>query len=524
MKNTITRLELKCINHHLNRGVIAELILKLGIKRYIIVYNTKRKEKNQRMIGRTKQIKELNELYNSNKAELVAIYGRRRIGKTYLVDETFKGRITFRHAGLSPIDEKKSGMLKAQLEHFYYSLLLQGMKKTKKPTNWLEAFYMLEKYLEENDDGSRQVVFLDELPWMDTPRSGFMTAFEGFWNTWGCHRDNLMVVVCGSANSWILDKLINNHGGLYNRVTYEIKLEPFTLHECEKFYESKNIKLSRYDIIQSYMILGGIPYYMNYFQRGMSLAQNIDNILFAKHGKLINEYNRLFASIFHNPDLMKQIVGLLYTKNAGYTRSEISEKIKLKDGSTLTQGLNALIASDFVVKYIPFGKGKREHYKLVDPFCMFYLHFVENSKNINENFWQQNLSTQAVVSWRGYAFENVCFNHVPQIKKALGISGVITTHSAWSKRSDDTEGTQIDLLISRNDNVINMCEIKYYGDKFMVNKDYYHKLLHRQELLTQEISKKFSIHSTLITTFGLYYNEYSGIFTNQIKMDDLFAE
>lgn len=476
------------------------------------------------MIGRKKEVEELNRLYNSNKAELVAIYGRRRIGKTYLVDETFKGRITFRHAGLSPVDENKKGMLKAQLEHFYYSLMLQGMKKSKKPGSWLEAFYMLEKYLEEIDDGSRQVIFLDELPWLDTPRSGFMTAFEGFWNSWGCHRDNLLVIVCGSANSWILDKLINNHGGLYNRVTYEIKLAPFTLRECELFYESKNVKLSRYDIVQSYMILGGVPYYLNYFQSGESLAQNIDRILFSRQGKLRDEYHRLFASVFTNPELMKKIVSQLYLRNAGYTRSEIAEQIGMQDGGTLSQSLNALIASDFVVKYVPFGKGKKEHYKLVDPFCMFYLHFIDNRKQVDENFWQQNVSSQQVVSWRGYSYENVCFNHIPQIKKALGISGVITTHSAWSKRNDDAEGTQIDLLITRNDNVINMCEMKYYSDNFSVGKDYYRVLLHRQEILTKEISPKFSIHNTLITTFGLTYNEYSGIFSNVITMDDLFRD
>lgn len=476
------------------------------------------------MIGREKETDELNKLYNSGKAELVAIYGRRRIGKTYLVDETFKGRITFRHAGLSPVEENKQGMLKAQLEHFYYSLLVQGMKKSKKPKSWLEAFYMLEAFLDKLDDGSRQVVFLDELPWLDTPRSGFMTAFEGFWNTWGCHRDNLMVVVCGSANSWILDNLINNHGGLYNRVTYEIKLAPFTLNECEKFYVSKNVKLSRYDITQSYMILGGIPYYMGYFQSGMSLAQNIDNILFSKQGKLRDEYNRLFASIFSNPELMKRIVALLYTRNAGYTRSEIAEKVDMTDGGTLSQSLNALIASDFVVKYIPFGKGKKEHYKLVDPFCMFYLHFVEKKKELDDKFWQQNTSRPQIVSWRGFAFENVCFNHIAQIKKALGISGVITTHSAWSKRSDDIEGTQIDLLISRNDNVVNMCEIKYYGDEFAVSKEYYQVLLRRQGILAKESSPKISIYNTLITTFGLAYNEYSGVFSSVVTLDDLFAE
>ena len=474
------------------------------------------------MIGRIKETGELNRLYNSGKAELVAIYGRHRIGKTYLVDETFKGRITFRHAGLSPVEENKSGMLKAQLEHFYYSLLLHGMKKSKKPESWLETFYMLETFLEEIDNGERQVVFLDELPWLDTPRSGFMTAFEDFWNTWGCHRDNLMVVVCGSANSWILDKLINSHRGLYNRVTYEMKLAPFTLGECEAFYESKEVKLSRYEIVQSYMILGGVPYYMGYFQKGMSLAQNIDNILFNKRGKLRDEYDRLFASIFSNPELMKKIVELLYTKNAGFTRSKIAEKLNANDGGRLSKSLNALIASDFVVKYIPFGKGKREHYKLIDPFCLFYLHLVNKKRNLSENFWSQNVTSQQIAVWRGFAYENVCFNHVPQIKKALGISGVITSHSAWSKRGDDTDGLQIDLLISRNDNVVNMCEIKYYSDKFTVEKEYYQVLLHRQGILSKEVSPKVSVHSTLITTFGLAYNEYSGIFSNVVTMDDLF--
>ena len=321
-----------------------------------------------------------------------------------------------------------------------------------------------------------------------------------------------------------MDKLINNHGGLYNRVTYEIKLAPFTLSECEQFYLDKNVKLSRYDIAQSYMILGGIPYYMGYFQSGKSLAQNIDTLFFSKHGKLKDEYDRLFASIFSNPELMKKIVSFLYTKNAGYTRSEIVNKIGVNDGGTLSQSLNALISSDFVIKYIPFGKGKKEHYKLVDSFCMFYLHFVEKKDKMDENFWQHNVSSQQIVSWRGFAYENVCFNHVYQIKKALGVSGVVSTESAWSKRSDDAEGVQIDLLIARNDNVINMCEIKYYGDEFVVSKEYYHTMLHRQEILSKEISPKITIHNTLITTFGLAYNEYSGVFTKIITLEDLFAE
>ncbi|MBQ7568717.1 ATP-binding protein [bacterium] len=415
-------------------------------------------------------------------------------------------------------------MLQAQLEHFYNSLKLQGLEPCEKPHSWLDAFLLLEKLLQERDDGSRQLVFLDELPWMDTPRSGFLRAFEGFWNTWGCHRKNLMVIVCGSANSWILDRLINNRGGLYNRLTFAVRLSPFTLSECEAFFQNSRIQLSRYDIAQSYMIFGGIPYYLGYIEPELSLAQNVDNLFFSRNAILKDEYDRLFDSMFANPETIKAIVRLLYTRNAGFTRKEIAAKLGISDGGRLTEHLKALLASDFLEKYVPFGLSRREeHYKLTDPFCLFYLHFVQKQRERNEHFWAQNVTSQPVVTWRGYAFENVCFNHVEQIKKALGISGVITSSSAWSKESDDEAGSLIDLLISRRDNVINMCEIKFYSGDFIVNKDYYRTLLSRQEMLSQHVSRKISVHSTLITTFGLKRNEYSGAFTNVVTLDDLFV-
>ncbi len=476
------------------------------------------------MVGRNREAKELNRLYNSGRAELVAVYGRRRVGKTYLVDETLSNRITFRHAGLSPAGEKPTGLLRAQLAHFHNSLVLQGMEGGDVPKGWLEAFTLLEGHLQRIDDGTRQVVFLDELPWLDTPRSGFMRAFEGFWNTWGCHRRNLMVVICGSANSWMLDKLINSHGGLYNRVTYEIKLSPFTLRECEEFYQSRNVRLSRYDIAQSYMVFGGIPYYMGYVEPGMSLAQSVDSVFFGRNAILRNEFDRLFDSVFVNPDAEKAIVRLLYTRNAGFTRKEIVEKLGMSDGGRLSRNLNALLTSDFIVRYVPFGLSRREeHYKLVDPFCQFYLHFSNKMTGSSPRFWQQGSTSAPVVSWRGFAFENVCFNHVDQIKAALGVAGVASTSSAWSKRPDDRAGAQIDLLISRADNVINMCEIKFYGGDYVVGKDYYRVILGRQELLAGMVSPKISVHSTLVTTFGLADNEYSGAFPNVVTLDDLFA-
>ena len=474
------------------------------------------------MIGRKKEIALLKRLYESNKAQFVAVYGRRRVGKTYLINDVFGEKITFRHAGLSPIESGDESPLKKQLKHFYNSLLLHGMPRSKCPENWMDAFLMLELFLQNKDDGSRQLIFIDELPWLDTPKSGFITAFEGFWNTWACSRKNLMLVVCGSATAWMSDKLINNHGGLYNRITSEIKLSPFTLGECEEYFKSENIKLSRYDIVQSYMITGGIPYYLSYYQSGLSLAQNVDNIFFSTNAPLKDEFKRLFNSIFVNPDMMISLVKAIGAKHYGCIISEISEASGISRGGTLTKALSALIASDFIIKYIPYGIKKEEHYKLVDPFCNFYLRFIENQKEISKDFWLSNVESQNIVSWRGIAFENVCFNHISQIKKALGISGVSTSESAWSKQKGDEIGTQIDMLIVRKDNIVNMCEIKFYSSEFSVDKNYDKVLRNRVLLLSSKLSRKMSISSVLITTFGLKYNEYSGDFDNVILIDDLF--
>ena len=477
------------------------------------------------MIGRKAEVNELNRLYHTDKAQLVAVYGRRRVGKTYLIDEAFKGRITFRHAGLSPVElgSDGKGALKIQLQNFYFSLQLAGEKNNRCPKSWLEAFFMLEEYLEKNDHGERQVVFLDEMPWMDTPRSGFVTAFEAFWNNWGCHRENLMVIVCGSANSWIRDKLINSHGGLYNRVTHVIKLEPFSLKECREFYEYNNVIMSDYDIARSYMTIGGIPFYMGYMEPGLSFPQNVDKLFFSKGAKLEGEFDRLFDSAFSSPEAMKTIVTALYSRRAGLTRKELISVTGIENGGTLTQYLNALITSDYIISYIPFGSGKREErYKLSDPFCIFWLHFSDRAKSSQSNhFWQENDLSQEVISWSGLAFENLCFNHIDQIKTALGISGISTACSPWIRKENGEKGMQIDLIIDRKDNVVNMCEIKFYSSEFSVDKNYHMILMDRCNAMIEMLPKKKTVHSTLITTYGLKPNAYSGDFTNVITLEDL---
>ena len=482
------------------------------------------------IIGREYEVNKLKELYNSKDAELVALYGRRRVGKTFLVDEVFNKKICFRHSGLSPADEscllEGNGKIhmKEQLAHFYRSLKEYGSRAEKEPKSWLDAFYMLEDLLAEKYSKKKKVlVFIDEIQWLDTPRSRFLTGFEAFWNGWACHRKNIMVIVCGSSSSWVLDNVINNHGGLYNRVTYEMKLSPFSLEECERFFIAKGVEMSRYDIVQSYMTVGGIPYYLRYFEKGLSLPQNIDRILFSDKAVLKDEYDRLFSSLFTNPNTMKSIVRALSTKRRGLTRKELTKLIGITDGGDLSKQLKALISGDFIMGYYSFGNEKEMLYKLIDPFCNFYLEFMDDRKVNGKRHWINIESTPRVRVWKGYAFENVCWNHVHQLKEALRIGGVITNETLWTKRgTDDSAGTQVDLIIVRNDNVVNMCEMKFYSEEFEVDKDYHLTLEKRKKLLREMIPKKAVVHNTLVTTFGIRKKGYYGDFVAVITMDDLF--
>lgn len=477
------------------------------------------------IIGRKNEIEELERLYQSDRPEFVAIYGRRRVGKTFLIKQALKGRITFQHTGVSPVDQEgEKSRMKMQLESFYYSLLSHGLEGFKKPTSWMEAFFQLEQLLVKLDDGGRQVVFIDELPWMDTPRSGFLPAFESFWNGWCSSRDNLMLVVCGSATSWILGHLSRNHGGLYGRLTDEIKLAPFTLKECEDYFSGEGIEMSRYDIVQSYMVFGGIPYYLSYFKKGLSFEGNTDKILFGKTPRLKDEFNRLFNAIFNNPEDCKKIVRLLATRHSGFSREEIATITGIPFGGGLTDTLKALVESDFVLRYVPYDKPRKtECYKLIDNFCLFWLKYVEPNTG-NGRFMTDNITSDIMKSWRGFAFEEVCWQHIAQIKRALEIGGVKSSVSAWSiAGNEDKEGAQIDLLIIRDDNVVNLCEMKFSGDTYNISKEEETKLRNRIDVLKATLISKQTVHLTMITTYGVAYGKHSGIVQKQVLMDDLFA-
>lgn len=477
------------------------------------------------IIGRKQEQEELERLYHSDRQEFVAVYGRRRVGKTFLIQQVLKNRITFHHTGVSPVDQEGSrNRMKTQLESFYYSLLNHGLEGYKMPKSWMEAFYQLEQLLERVDDGRRLVVFIDELPWMDTPRSGFLPAFENFWNNWCSGRDNMMLVVCGSATSWILGNIFRSRGGLYGRLTDEIKLMPFTLKECEAYFASEGIELSRYDIVQCHMVFGGIPYYLSYFQKGMSLEGNIDRMLFGRNPRLKDEFNRLFNAIFGNPEDCKKIVRLLATRHKGFTREEIARATGLPLGGGLSDTLAALAESDFVLRYVPYGQaGCVEHYKLIDNFCLFWLKYVEpNSSDMS--FMTDHTTSDILRSWRGIAFEEVCWQHITAIKRALEVGGVKSSLSAWCVKGDDHQGgVQIDLLISRADNIVNLCEMKFAGGEYTITKDEEAKLRSRIETLKKTLSAKQTVHLTMITTYGVAYGKHSGIVQKEVTMDDLFV-
>ena len=474
------------------------------------------------IIGRKEEIRELERLYNTDSSEFVAIYGRRRVGKTFLVKELFKDRVAFWHTGLSPYDRDKKYLLRDQLQTFYYSLQDYGLQGESCPKSWLEAFRLLEKLLDQKDDGSRQVVFIDELPWMDTARSRFIPAFEHFWNGWAARRDNIMLIVCGSATSWMEDNLINSKGGLFNRLHHEIKLYPFTLSECEAYFHSKGMAMSRYDLAQTYMVFGGIPHYLSLFEKGLSTPQNIDLLLFKKDAKLKIEFDRLFGSLFKNPEDHIKVIRLLAQRRGGYTRKEILEATGLKDGGGASDILKGLAASDFIAAYCPFGEGKTERYKLTDSFCRFHLTFIDGHKSIDPEFWQKNNRSVRLNTWRGYAFEELCFAHIPQIKRALGIAGVSTTEFSWIVETADRK-QQMDMLIDRTDNVVNLCEIKFYGDAFTIDRQYDALLRSRTQTLTDHLPRKKTVHLTFLASYGLKQNEYSSQVQSVVTLDDLFG-
>lgn len=475
------------------------------------------------IIGRKHEQAIISNYMESGKAELIAVYGRRRVGKTYLIKGMFNNQFDFSFTGLYDVTRA------IHLSQFQKTLERYSGKKVSRFKSWFDAFDALRDYLETLQK-ERIVVFLDEIPWMDTPKSNFLAAFGQFWNDWASTKSNFKLLVCGSATTWMLSKFIGDKGGIYGRVCRPIWLAPFCLGETELFLrEVKGIEMNRHQMLLAYMVFGGIPYYLDMLIKGMPLDICIDDLFFKQNAPLRTEFDFLFRSLFKDSKIYRNVVLALATKLKGMTRQELLELLKLKEGGDLTEVLNNLIKCDFIRKYTAIGKTERDAmYQLTDLFSLFHIKFVANNSGQDEHYWSKLTGKGQMTSWSGYAYEQVCLHHLPQIKKALGIGGVISNIHSWNcrpftdKNGTQWKGAQIDLLIDRADQVINLCEIKYVSDKYVIDADYEERLRNRASLFRSVTKTRSSIHHTFITTYGVAHNLHSGIVQSEVVMDDLF--
>lgn len=471
---------------------------------------------NAEIIGRKKEISDINRYVNSGRPELIAVYGRRRVGKTFLVRELLGEHFCFYITGVW------KAPLKEQLRNFADELTARTGEKQKVPKDWHEAFLRLDEYL-KTLHSPEKIVFFDEIPWLDTPRSGFLREFDYFWNrNWSMYNE-LKFFVCGSATTWMLNKFIGDRGGLHGRVTHSIHLAPFSLCETESYLKSRGIDWERKEIMETYMVLGGIPYYLDKLDPSTDVSQNIDRLMFGNGSELREEFNFIYSSLFNESKIYIAIVKLLSKKRSGLTRDAIKKELGSSIGGKLTEYLNNLIKCDFIRSYAPFGKKSRGAiYQLTDLYSLFWLTFVSNTRSLDEHAWTNMTDTPLQNSWKGYAFEMVCLHHLPQIKQALGISGVLSQCQSWIGGDNEEKG-QIDLVIVRQDRVINLCEMKYSTDEYAITKQYAEKLIRRRELFRRVTGTKYALHLTMVTTYGVKRNEHSSIIQNQVTMNNLFA-
>ena len=450
---------------------------------------------NKVFIGRETEKHILLKSYQHSESRFVAIFGRRRVGKTFLIRHVFADKMTFHMTGLSNVTGRQ------QLVNFHTALQRQGGNFLKVPQNWFFAFQNLIDFLEASNQ-AKKVVFLDELPWLATKKSDFLSALEHFWNSWASARPDVLLVVCGSSASWMVNELIKNRGGLHNRVTDRIRLEPFNLGETEAFLRSRNPHIDRYSIVQLYMVMGGIPFYLDAVSEQESAAQNIERVCFSRNGILREEFTFLLQSLFSKAEQHIAILTALSAKNKGLTRNQIVTATKLHNSGRLTMMLAELEESGFVQSYIPFDKNKRDTlYRVSDFYTAFYFKFIKNTTLLAENNWLNAIESGRMQAWKGYAFEQVCLNHIRQIKQALGIQGVVSQTAAWQSTDGDKDA-QIDLLIDRKDRVINVFEIKFSENPYTITQSYSAQLAQKVAIFKEKTQTRKSISLAMLTLLG----------------------
>lgn len=464
------------------------------------------------LIGRKREIEELTRLKESAQAEFVALYGRRRVGKTWLVRSFFRDNFTFYSTGIA------RGNRLEQLRNFYKSICSYSKTAPKQPVDWYEAFDLLKDVIKRSRQ-RKKVVFLDELPWMDTQKSEFLKALDLFWNSWGSMQNSLLFIVCGSAASWMVKNIITSKGGLHNRLTCHLHLSPFTLAETRQYLHSQGVRWNEDLIAECYMIMGGIPYYLHLLDKSLSLAQNIDRLFFAKNALLKTEFDNLYKSLFRKSEDYVKIISALGKKRSGHTRDDIANATGLTNGGGMTRRLDELEQCGFIRRYKPVN-GRSPLFQLVDFYSLFYLQFINGTRHFDREAWLHLQATPRYNTWLGLSFERLCFAHVHAIHKALGITGVATKTYPMQ-----TANAHMDMVIERADKVVSLCEMKYTAKSYSITKQEADKLRNRVEELKGCFSTQKQVLVTLVSNCNSKKNAYyNSLIANNIILKDLFSE
>lgn len=477
-----------------------------------------------KIIGREKEQDKLRDALEKEDSQLIAVYGRRRVGKTYLVENTLAKEIVFDATGI------KGANIRTQLSNFKAQIVKRSKKYQKSPTpqNWFDAFQLLQEYIETKGKG-KKVIYIDEFPWFCGQRSEFLPLFEHFWNNYCAKRNDLIVIVCGSAASFMVNHVIFNEDGLHGRISTTIRLMPFNLYETKRYLKYKKINWDYYDIVQCYMILGGIPHYLNQIDKRYTLPQNIDRLCFEAEGQLNNEFDQVLISLFRNSSLHKSIIIELAQKRIGLTRSALNENLGKGNNSAFTKAIRELEESGFIKECPSFDqKATKSLFRLNDEFCFFFLKYIEPNKGQGEGTWLHLFNSRSFDSWSGFAFEMLCMKHTPQIKKALGIPKVRTTTHSWSskeaQKSTQKTGAQIDMLLKRQDRRIDLIEMKFSNKPYAISKSYRDRMINKKDVFEEEIHPDEALALVMITTLGLKKNTHSNILTDHFTMDVLFEK
>ena len=464
------------------------------------------------IVGREKEIKELTRLKESNQAEFVALYGRRRVGKTWLVRSFFQDQFTFYSTGIA------RGSRQEQIQNFYKSICSYSKKVVEQPKDWYEALDLLKDVIKKSRH-RRKVVFLDELPWMDTQKSEFLKALDLFWNSWGCMQHNMLFIVCGSAASWMVKNIIRDKGGLHNRLTCHLHLAPFTLAETKAYIHSQGLRWSNGTVAECYMIMGGIPYYLHLLDRSLSLAQNIDRLFFAPNALLKDEFDTLYKSLFKKSDEYVKIISAISKRRSGYTRDEIVQATGLSNGGGLTRRLDELEQCNFIRRYTPIN-GRSPIYQLVDFYSFFYFMFINGQRSYDRDAWMHMQSTPRHNIWLGLSFERLCFAHVHAIQKVLGVTGVATKTYPLL-----THDAQMDMVIERADKVTSLCEMKYTNRPYALTKHDAERLRLKETEVSDLLPTQKQVLISLITKDSAKKNEcYNELVSNNITLNSLFDD